>query len=226
MGSGLGVPVIFPSGGLMARRFLPSAGSLGSVPPPRGYYGALRLPVARPAALRRLRLAVSRSHPSFAPAAAGCAGRGPGVGHPVPPAGDCREGGGASQVPGEPPRTCPVLRPRRDRVRQASCGAATRPSVRMTTSAPATLIISGLNSTARSLAVYASQCRLPGHHARLASGRWPSFAGRGLVPRRVPTRSFRVTLASSSPKLSWRTTAAILNSEAGSTRSTSSAGRA
>jgi len=33
MGSGLGVPGIFPSSGLMARRPLPSAGSLGSVPP-------------------------------------------------------------------------------------------------------------------------------------------------------------------------------------------------
>jgi len=102
MGSGLGVPGICPSGGLMARRPLPSAGSLGSVPPRRGYYEALRLPVARPAALRCLRLAVSRSHPAFAPAAAGCAGRGPGVGNPVPPSGSHREGEGASQVPGEP----------------------------------------------------------------------------------------------------------------------------
>jgi hypothetical protein len=45
---------------------------------------------------------VSRSHPAFAPAAAGCAGRGPGVGNPVPPSGSHREGEGASQVPGEP----------------------------------------------------------------------------------------------------------------------------
>jgi hypothetical protein len=37
MGSGLGVPGIFPSSGLMARRPLPSAGSLGSVPPRRRY---------------------------------------------------------------------------------------------------------------------------------------------------------------------------------------------
>ena len=33
MVTGLGVPGIYPSGGLMARRLLPSAGSLGSVPP-------------------------------------------------------------------------------------------------------------------------------------------------------------------------------------------------
>jgi hypothetical protein len=62
------------------------------------------------------------------------------------------------------------------------CGAATRPSVEWTTSAPAMMSISGLIHTARSLAVYASQCRLPEHHARLASGRWPSSAGRGWLP--------------------------------------------
>ena len=83
--------------------------------------------------------------------------------------------------------------------------AATRPSVAYKTSAPASFFISGLNRAARSLAVYASRRRLPGHHARLASGCWPSSAGRGSVPRRVPTRSFRDTIASSSPKLSWRT---------------------
>jgi hypothetical protein len=87
MGSGPGVPGICPSGGLMARRLLPSTGSLGSVPPLQRYYSTLRLPSARPAALRCLRLAVSRSHPRFAPPAAGCAGRGPGVGHPVLPPG-------------------------------------------------------------------------------------------------------------------------------------------
>ena len=35
------------------------------------------------------------------------------------PPGICREDGGASQVPGGPPRSCPALRPRRDRTRQA-----------------------------------------------------------------------------------------------------------
>src|SRR5215212_630724 len=92
IGSGLVVPGIFPSSGLMARRPLPSAGSLGTVPPRRRYYEALRLPVARPAALRCLRLAVPRSHPRFVPEAAGCAGHGPGVGHPVAPAGTCHGG--------------------------------------------------------------------------------------------------------------------------------------
>jgi hypothetical protein len=58
-------------------------------------------------------------HPRFAPMAAECLGHGPGVGHPVPPPGIYRGGEGVSRVPGGPPRTCPVLRPRRDRRRQA-----------------------------------------------------------------------------------------------------------
>ena len=153
-------PASFPSSGLMARRPLPSAGSLGSVPPLRRYYEALRLPAARPAALRCLRLAVSRSHPRFAPVAAGCAGRGPGVGHPVAPAGTCREGDGASQVPGEPRVSVPCSPTPAGPRAPGHCGAATRPSVTLTTSAPAMMSISGLNRTARSLAVYASQRRV------------------------------------------------------------------
>jgi hypothetical protein len=99
---------------------LPSTGSRGSVPPLQRYYSTLRIPVARPAALRCLRLAVSRSHPSFAPAVAGCAGHGPGVGHPVPPAGYLpRRRRGLPGSWGTPRWTCPVLRPRRDRARQA-----------------------------------------------------------------------------------------------------------
>jgi hypothetical protein len=55
MVSRLGVPGISPSGGLVARRLLPSAGSLGSVPPPQRYYSTLRIPTTHPAALRCLR---------------------------------------------------------------------------------------------------------------------------------------------------------------------------
>jgi hypothetical protein len=46
------------SDGSLIRRSLPSAGSLGPVPPPPRYYETLRPPAARPAALRCLRLAV------------------------------------------------------------------------------------------------------------------------------------------------------------------------
>jgi hypothetical protein len=79
------------------------------------------------------------------------------------------------------------------------CGAATRPSVNLTTSAPAMITLSGLNRTARSLAVYASQIGLPRYHARLASGRWPSSAGRGWLPagsqRKVSAYSFPLSQA-------------------------------
>jgi hypothetical protein len=97
---------------------------------------------------------VSRSHPRFAPMAAGCAGHGPGVGDPVPPAGTHREGEGASQVPGGPrgghaplsdPGGTACARPLRRR------DAAFRHTD--TTSAPASVLISGLNHAARPLAV-------------------------------------------------------------------------
>ena len=75
----------------------------------------------------------------------------------------------------------PVLRPRQDR--------RTRP-LRCVGTAPAQChdegshesVISGLNHTASALAVYASQGGLPHHHARLASGCWPSSTGRDWLP--------------------------------------------
>ena len=50
-----------------------------------------------------------------------------------------------------------------------------------TTKAPA-FVLSRLNHTASALAVYASQAGLPRHHARLASGCWPSSSGRAWLP--------------------------------------------
>ena len=52
-----------------------------------GTIKALRLPAALPAALRFLRLAVPRERAAFAPAVAARGNVGPGVGHPVAPAG-------------------------------------------------------------------------------------------------------------------------------------------
>ena len=52
-----------------------------------------------------------------------------------------------------------------------------RPSVFVTTSAPALDLISGLDGKACPLAVYASQPRLPNDHARLASGCRPTLPG-------------------------------------------------
>jgi hypothetical protein len=50
--SELDVSGIFPSNGSVSRRLLPSAGSLGSVPPLHQYYEALRLLSVRPGTLR------------------------------------------------------------------------------------------------------------------------------------------------------------------------------
>src|SRR5437773_1361459 len=57
-------------------------------------------------------------------------------------------------------------------------------------------VISGLNRTASALAVYASQGGLLHHHARLASGRWPSSTGRDWLPagllRKISIQLFTV----------------------------------
>src|SRR5262249_35126858 len=44
------------------------------------------------------------------------------------------------------------------------------------------VVLSGLDSTAWALAVYASPCPLPGRGARLASGRWPGSTGWACLP--------------------------------------------
>ena len=54
---------------LLRRHPLPFTGSLGSVPPLRRYYEVLRLPAARFAALRFLRLAIPSLRPWFVPSA-------------------------------------------------------------------------------------------------------------------------------------------------------------
>ena len=57
--------------------------------------------------------------------------------------------------------------------------------------------ISGLDSMALGLTVYASQGGSPLHHARLVSGCWPSSAGRDSLTRRVATKGFCVRVTSS-----------------------------
>ena len=85
----------------LRRRLLPFTGSLGSVPPLRRYYGALRLPAARFATLRFLRWAIPAWRPWFVPIGSG---RGavdhPGVVHPVLPPAVGSGNGRVSQVPG------------------------------------------------------------------------------------------------------------------------------
>ena len=116
---------------------------------------------------------------------------------------------------GAPSRTCPALRPRWDRnVRPFGLtllfGAAVLPSAVSTASAPTTNSFRGsITRPARSL----STLRGHGHpcaaydHARLATGWWPTLAGRDFNPLSSYMR-FRFILSTSHPPhpgLSWRT---------------------
>ena len=72
--------------------------------------------------------------------------------------------------------------------------------------APCDLSISELNSMAFGLAVYASQCRLPSHYARLASGRWSGATGRAFHPQ-DSTKGFKDASLHAYPplpSLAWR----------------------
>ncbi len=98
---------LFPSPGSAGRRFASFPRVLrGEFPCFSGSIKALRLPAARPAALRCLRLAVPpRSPVLFAPRRTS-APPGPGVGHPVSPAGIiAEETTGSPRFPGNP--DCP-----------------------------------------------------------------------------------------------------------------------
>ena len=64
---------------------------------------------------------------------------------------------------------------------------------------PRQILISGLNHTARTLAVYASQDGLLHRHARLASGGWPTLPC-GTAYRPGPIERFQV-ISSSFPRL-------------------------
>jgi hypothetical protein len=104
---GLDVPHLFPSPGSAGRRFASLPRVLrGEFPCFNGTTRALRLPAAHPAALRCLRLAVPpRSLVLFAPRQTSAL-PGPGVGHPVAPAGMlAEETTGAPKFLGHP--DCP-----------------------------------------------------------------------------------------------------------------------
>ena len=160
----------------------PRRGPSGRFPRVHGSMGRSDSPPPVPPRFVAFARAVSRSHPRFAPVAAMCAGHGPGVGHPVLPPGFAEEASGPPRFLGDPCVSVPCSPTPAGPRAPGRCGAAARPSVTLTTSAPANLTISGLNRTARALAVHASQRRLPGRHARLAAGCWPGSAGRGWLP--------------------------------------------
>src|SRR3954453_10214495 len=90
----------------------------GPVPPPRRYYGVLRLLAVLLAALRFLRLAIPPSRPSFVPVGLG---RGPRINLELVSrvsGRHCDGEGKGSQVPVKPVRSSAMfLRPRCDRAR-------------------------------------------------------------------------------------------------------------
>ncbi len=114
---------------------------------------------------------------------------GPGVGHPVSPAGvSSAETTGSPKFLGN--LDCPFARVLTD----AGRTACTRP-VRCSSVAPGprsakapTIGLSTLNSTAFGLAVYASPGSLPHHDARLASGCWSGSTGWAFHPQDVAER--------------------------------------
>src|SRR5271154_1437178 len=176
------VSAIFPSNVPVFRCSLPSTGSLGLVPPLPWYCEALRLPAAPPALLRFLRSAVPPLH-------LGLRSRGHKAQHLrardfSPDSQNRAVRRGRQDLPGSwrtlynvPCSPTPVGPP-------CSATAALRcclpPNGRRRL--PRQILISGLNHTARSLAVYASHGGLLHRHARLASGWLASLSGRGWLP--------------------------------------------
>ena len=172
-----------------------------------GNMKVLRLPAARLAALRFLRLAIlGATRYMFAPWRTSEPPR-PGVGNPVSPAGNCRGAKvGLSQVLEESqlsvckcsnPTPAGLLTP-------DHYGAAAWPLVIERQRLPR-LGLSTLNSTAFGLAVYASQGWLP----NTTQDSLP-VAGQalldGLSTRKVPMKGFRaaIYISSSFPRLAWR----------------------
>jgi hypothetical protein len=197
---------LFPAPGSAGRRFASLPRVLrGEFPCFGGTTKALRLPAARPAALRCLRLAVPpRSLVLFAPRRTSGPPR-PGVGHPVAPAGISRRrrqdlpsswGTSIVRLP------CSVDAGRTACTRPIKCRSVA-PGIR-TAKAPAKGL-SALHSMAFGLAVYASPCGLPRSDARLASSRWSDATGRAFHPQGSDERFQSASYISSSfPKLAWR----------------------
>ena len=106
---------------------------------------------------------------------------------------------------------CPALRPRQDRRVRPYDVVGSAPAMSTTKASHDRINLSGLNHTAWTLAVYASQSGLPQSHARLASRCWPLY-GTGLVTRRIPTKGFRVVSYISSSLLKLPGARTFLNS--------------
>ena len=183
---------MFPSNGQLKRRPLHSAGSFGQVPPPQRYYGTLRLPAAHLAALRFLRLAIPSFVPCSSPPARDRAVDQPGVGKPGLQAGSHDGDGRVSQVPERPSCPCALfLDPGRTEVRQAIAAPRHGPRLCQQRRLPRAEDF-GARSHGIGTRCLRFAMEVARHHARLASGCWPSFAGRDSLTRRVAMKGFRV----------------------------------
>ena len=190
--TGSDAPAMFPSNGQLKRRPLHSAGSCGRVPPPQRYYGTLRLPAAHLAALRCLRLAIPSFRPLFVPASSGrelrihlelVAGT---------PTGSHDGNDRVSQVPERPSCPCALfLDPGRTEVRQAIAAPRHGPRLCQQRWLPRAEDF-GARSHGIGTRCLRFAMEVARHHARLASGCWPSFAGRDSLTRRVAMKGFRV----------------------------------
>jgi hypothetical protein len=181
---------VFPASGPQRGSPFAPRGLGGPIPPLLRYYEALRLPAAHLAALRCLRLAIPSFRPLFVPASSGRELRihqefwVPGL-QPAVNDGNDR----VSQVP-EPP-SCPcALFFDPGRTEHA------RP-LRRVDAAPACVYNGGSRKEyfeAQSHGI-GTRClrfavRVTPPHARLASGCWPSSAGRDSLTRRVAMKGF------------------------------------
>ena len=115
----------------------------------------------------------------FDPASARRSTRGPGVVHRIPRTGSARETTGAPRFLDGPHYERAVLSDPGGTSALGHYHASMLPSAKLTASTPARTVISGLDHTARPIAVYASQGGLPHRHARLAFGWLASLSGRG-----------------------------------------------
>ena len=176
----------------------------GEFPCFNGTIKALRLPAAHPTALRFLRLVVPRLYSLCSLLGGRVLPPRPGVDYPVTPAGILPR---RRQDLSSSWRTPNV---RLHMFFDSGRTACTRPfrcssmaPASATAKAPTRIVLSKLNSMAFGLAVYASQCRLPRPHARLASSRWSDATGRAFHPQGSDERfqSCFLTSSSSSPKL-------------------------
>ena len=186
------VLVVFPFDGSITRHPLSSTGSpQGRIPLLHGYYGMLRLPTALPDALRCLRLPVPPATDASLPSAVRGAPTGRGLrsrsAFPHAALLEWRRPGLSSswRTPAYVPCSQTPAGPSRQAIRRVGAAFRFSHSVGSRDS-----VLSRLNHTARTPAVYASQDGSLRHHARLASGCRPHFAGQDASSCRVPTKGF------------------------------------